>query len=276
MTKYDEYRSRSPVDVAKLTPELAAAIEELRAKFKSPATPASSSSAPTSSEPLVPKYQRPHSGPSTVKPRSSSSKLPRRARRRAARAAFIDSLEARGAHGCRPRDFKARTQAGVRAVFENKSGREARLALRRFPRAMRSKLVHIARHPCSGRELAADLHEQWSRWVIAVALLVWSERRSSRRKGCRGVVDGFTQGMICGLFRNRDGESYSRSRVFGTSYRRDSDECSPFVALERAGLLFWSAPRTYEANPRFVGPPDENGRRWPFAVYWLPRDVGPA
>lgn len=140
-------------------------------------------------------------------------------------------------------------------------------------------LVWIARHPegKDGRELAADLHEQWSRWVISTALLLWCERRRSRRKGCRAMMDGFTQGMICGLFRNRDGEAYSRSRVFGTSYRAGSLECSPFVALERGGIVFWGAPRTEDANPRFIGPPRLVGdrmRRFAFAVYWLRRDVG--
>lgn len=140
---------------------------------------------------------------------------------------------------------------------------------------MRPALERIARRPGNGRELAPDLHEQWSRWVIAVATLLWCERRASKRNGCRHVMDGFTQGMICGLFRNRDGRAYSRSRVFGTSYRAGSDECSPFVALERAGVVFWQAPRTWDANPRFVGPPHADGRRYAFAVYWLRTDPPP-
>lgn len=138
-------------------------------------------------------------------------------------------------------------------------------------------MVAVARHPGDGRELGAELNAVWSRWVVACALLLWCERRRSRRKGCRGRVDGFTQGMIRGLFRNRDGAPYSRSRVFGTSYRAGSETCSPFVALERAGVCFWSAPRLEEANPAFVGPPRlvaGRMRRFAFAVYWLRRDVG--
>jgi hypothetical protein len=199
--------------------------------------------------------------------------LSRRARRRAQRSVFVASLEARGARGCRPRDFRARTIAGVRSIFENRTGREARLALNRFPRHMRAQLMHVARNPGNGRVLNAQLNEVWSRWVISVAYLLKSERRKSFRNGARSVVDGFSQGMLCALFRNRDGKTYSRSRVFGTSYRRGSEECSPFVALERAGIVWKQQPRTTEANPRFIGPPhvqaDGSSRRFAFAVYWL-------
>lgn len=203
----------------------------------------------------------------------SSSPTRRPRRRRPGRSTFVQSLEARGARGCRPRDFPARSQAGTRSIFENRTGREARRFLSRLPRKQRAHVLHLALHPGNGRVLSKELNHKWSRWVVACAWLLHSLRRRSKRHGMTSVVDGYTQGMFCGLFRDANGEAYSISRLFASSYRVGSDECGPMYALRRAGLWTWAAPPTGEADPRFVGPPhvlaDGSTRRFAFAVYWL-------
>jgi hypothetical protein len=207
----------------------------------------------------------------------SSGKQTRSARHAARRAAFVGALEARGARGCRPRDFPDRVQAGVRSIFENRNGTQARRFLERLPREQRATVLELALAPGDGRALPAALSHRWSRFVVGCAWMLHALRRRSRRNGMRSVVDGYTQGMICGLFRNPDGAAYSRSRLFATSYRAGSSTCGPMVALRRAGLWFWHSPPLAQANPRFVGAPrrlaDGSSRRFAFAVYWLAADT---
>jgi hypothetical protein len=172
----------------------------------------------------------------------------------------------------------------VRSIFDSVDGRIALRYLDRLPRHWRPVVVQVARHPGDGRELGADLGHVWSRWVVACAWLWWALRRRSKRNGFRFVVDGYTQGMLRALFRNRQtGKAYSRSRLFAPSYRAGVATCGPFVALRRAGIAFYAQPRTTEANPRFVGPPRVVGRapdgtttrRFAFAVYWLNAEPPP-
>ena len=270
---------------------------ELLARLRS-----SSSSSPSSSSPSLPRPRSSSSSSSSPASSSSSSsssragellerelasssssRQQRRARARAAakderakrRAAFRASLEARGASGCKPRDFPARVVAGVRAIFDNRTGAEARRALARLPRDFRRPVEELARHPREGRELPATLHHRWSRWIVSCAWLVWALRRRSNRNGMRAVVDGYTQPMICGLFVNATtGEAYSRSRLFASSYRAGSTECGPMYALKRRGLLHYAQPRTWDASPRFIGPPKEGtGRRFAFGIFWIPLEA---
>jgi len=199
---------------------------------------------------------------------------PRSKHKRARRASFLASLEARGARGCRPRDIPSRAASGAIAIRSNRTGAGARHALEHhFPTAWRGPLWALALDPGDGRRLPEDLSHEWSRWVIACAFLLWKMRRRSLRNGACGVVDGITQGMICGLFKNARGRSYSRSRLFATSYRRGTRECGPMTALVRAGLCWRQQPRESEANPRFIGPPrelrDGTTRRFAFAITWL-------
>ena len=199
---------------------------------------------------------------------------PRSKAKRARRDTFLASLEARGARGCRSREIPSRAATGAIAIRANRTGAGARHALQHhFPTAWRGPLYALALDPGDGRRLPEDLSHEWSRWVIACAFLLWRMRRRSLRNGAAGVVDGVTQGMICGLFKNARGRSYSRSRLFATSYRRGTRECGPMVALVRAGLCWRQQPRESEANPRFVGPPkalaDGTTRRFAFAITWL-------
>jgi hypothetical protein len=85
--------------------------------------------------------------------------------------------------------------------------------------------------------------------------------------------------MVCALFRNQQGHTYSRSRLYASSYRRGSDECGPMVALRAARLVYFRQPPLNEANPRYIGPPRLTGRvladgslelrAHAFGVHWL-------
>lgn len=223
--------------------------------------------------------QRKDGAPQPSRSVRAPASVRRRPMPRAARRKFLEELARRGAPECRPRDIPRRVQAGVRAIFENRSGREAYRALERMPRAWRAPLLELARRPRSGRELGAGLRHVWSRWVVSVAWLVWALRRASKRNGFRWVVDGYTQPMLGALFTNpATGLPYSRSRLFATSYRVGSDECGPFEAVKRLGLVHFAQPRCSDASPRFIGPPRIVGhtpsgepitRRFAFAIYWL-------
>lgn len=188
----------------------------------------------------------------------------------------------------RPRDLPSRVYAGVNSVVRSASGREARKFLERMPRTWRPVLEQLARRPGDGRELGADLAHIWSRLVVAAAWVMWTLGRRSKRNGFVRTVDGYTQGMLASCFVNgQRGKAYSRSRLFGTSYRRDVATCGPFEALERAGFMHWGQPRLSEANPLYVGPPKVVGhapdgtpltRSFAFAVYWVrgvPPPLGP-
>lgn len=203
-------------------------------------------------------------------PRPKPTRSERRARRR---AAFLASFAARSP-GARPRDIPQRVLAGVGAILRSSTGREARAFLGRMPRTWRPMLEALARAPGDGRELAADLGHVWSRQVIAAAWALWSLGRMSKRNGMRRVVDGYTQGMLCNAFHNTArGRAYSRSRLFGTSYRKGEGTRGAFQALKECGFTHWGQPRTCDANPRFLGPPrtlaDGRTVRFAFAVYWV-------
>lgn len=256
-------RSGGGIDTTRTPPPPRALNVDASARAETPSPPSSPPSSPVARAPAPTKR--------TKRKRSASQTERRRA--------FIASLEARRAAGCRPREIPQRVQASVRAIFEVSTGSEARLYLSRLPRAWASVVLRVATQPGDGRELDASLRHVWSRWVVACAWLLWSLRRRSKRNGFRAVVDGYTQGMLRALFRNRaTGKPYSRARLFAASYRAGVGTCGPFVALRRAGLWFYAQPRTTEANPRFVGPPRVVGRcatgepltrRFAFAVYWL-------
>lgn len=112
---------------------------------------------------------------------------------------------------------------------------------------------------------------------MACAWFLYASRRRSRRHGFGHVVDGYTQPMVCALFRNGEGHTYSRSRLYASSYRKGSDELGPMPALKRCELVHYAAPPPALANPRFCGPPkritradgSSETRCFPFAVYWL-------
>jgi hypothetical protein len=193
------------------------------------------------------------------------------------RAAFRATLDAAGGRHCRPREIPQRVRARVRDIHETRTGSSARRALGALPRHWRAKVEHVARHPGRQRVLGADLSHPWARLVVACAWFLYASRRRSRRHGFGHVVDGYTQAMVCALFRNAEGHAYSRSRVYASSYRKGSDELGPMPALKRCQLVYYAAPPPALANPRFCGPPKRitradgstETRCFPFAVYWL-------
>lgn len=221
----------------------------------------------------------------------SSTRQQRRAEARAAakrarsekRAAFHAKLAAAGGAHCKPREIPRRVRARVRAIHETRSGVEAVKAVRELPPHWQARVRLIARTPKTGRELSADLHEKWSRLVVACAWWLHASRRRSKRNGYSHVVDGYTQAMVCALFRNEEGDPYTRGRLYATSYRKDSDEKGPMVALREAELIHYAQPRNEDANPRYTGPPRPTGRFlsdgtpelrcFPFGIHWL--DTGP-
>lgn len=265
-------------------PELAMFLDELATR------PSSSTS---SSRPRPRPSSAPFSSPASASTSSSSaaSRQQRRARARATakqaraekRAAFRAELARKGGGHCRPREVPQRIRARVRAIHETRSGSEARRALGQLPRHWRARVELVARTPRTGRELAADLHEPWSRLVLACAWWLYASRRTSKRHGFSHTVDGYTQAMVCALFRNAEGLAYSRSRLFATSYRASTDERGPMVALREAALIHYAQPPLEHANPRFTGPPKPTGRLLPdgtpetrchpFGIFWL--DTGP-
>ena len=196
----------------------------------------------------------PAAAPPQPKPATTLAPDTRHARRERRRAAFLASC---AQYGCRPRDFLARHQEGVRAILRSEGGVQPRKFLARLPADLRGPVRAVARSPGDGRELPADLSETWSREVVAAMWLCWSAGRRSKRNGMRRVLDGHTQTMICALFK------LGRTRLFGTCYERRPenggrpgiDTKGIFTALRDAGLLHWQQPRTCDANPRFIGPP---------------------
>lgn len=116
---------------------------------------------------------------------------------------------------------------------------------------------HEKRHAERGPRLRT-LRNPRARACVAIAWLVYSLGRDTRRRGFARVLDGVSRGVIAALLPNPStGEAYTVSHIAATSNdagRAGPNDCGALVALHRAGALFKQQPDAADVPAALVGP----------------------